>query len=332
MGRIETSQRRESGPRGLNERIAALAARQHGLVTRAQLLALGLSPSAVSRRLAAGLLHAVHRGVYTVGHPLLTRRGSDLAAVLVCGPGAVLSNQPSGALLGLVSWNGRPHVTTARSRGPLEGVVVHRTRGLHPSEVTTHDGVPCTTWARTLLDLAGELPVARVVRALEAAVVADLYHHPELLAVLARAHGHRGAGRLREVTALGHHLTPDRTRSPLEEEFLLLVREARARIPQPRMNAWLVLDDAPGYEIDALWAHARLAVELDSVKYHAHEGARRRDRARDAHLQRHGYTVLRLTWDDVTRRPGATLRRLEREVGRIETAQRRKPGPDPPGE
>ncbi len=327
VGRITTDERPPSGLPGQDRRIAALAAGQHGLVTRAQLLGLGVSPSAVTRRLSGGRLHAVHRGVYAVGHPLLTRRATELAAVLACGPRAVLSHGAAGALWGLVAWNGARHVTAPRSRGPVPGVSVHRTRGLLPAETTVCEGVPCTTWARTLLDLAGDLPVHRLARALEAAALAGMYDQAELTSVLDRAAGRRGAGRLREALARGHHLTPSGTRSVLEEAFLALIRCAPRPLPAPRTNAWPALLGDPTFEVDVLWKDERVVVELDGRRYHELEGARQRDRARDAALVRNGYTVIRLTWADVTQRPGRTLRRVERALGRIEPAQDTRSGP-----
>jgi hypothetical protein len=256
--------------------------------------------------------------VYAVGHPLLTRRGRELAAVLASGPDAVLSHQSAAAMLGLLRWSGRVHVTAARSRGPLNRVSVHRSRGLHADEVTRAEGIPCTSWARTLLDLGSILAVPRLVRALEASVIEELYDHPQLLAVLGRSSGHHGAGRLMEAIARGHHLDPARTRSMLEEAFLDLVRRSSRDLPAPRMNAWLVLSESDAFEIDALWSRERVAVELDGRRYHSHQRAIQSDAARDAALRRHGYAVLRLTWWDVTLRAAAARRRLQQALGRVE--------------
>lgn len=327
MGPIDVAPRGRSRPPHLDRVIATLAARQHGLVTRGQLVALGVSASAVDRRLAAGRLHPVHRAVYAVGHPLLSRRGSDLAAVLACGAGAVLSHRPAAALRELIGSNGRPHVTARRSRGAVAGIVVHRSRGLHPEETTVRDGVPCTTWARTLLDLAPEVPASRLVRVLEATVLAGLYDHHELTAVLGRAGGHSGVGPLRRALAQGHHLDPARTRSALEEAFVDLFRTAPQPVRAPRMNAWLVLDDGNAFEIDALWERERLVVELDGRRFHTLNGARRRDRARDAALRHAGYTVVRLGWADVTGRPSQTRRRIAAVLGRTDPTQRGRDGP-----
>lgn len=327
MGGIERAERPGSSPPGADRRIAALAARQHGLVTRSQLRELGLSPSTISRRLSAGRLHPLHRGVYAVGHPLVSAHGTRLAAVLACGPGAALSHRSAGAHWGLVRWTGRPHVTAARSRGPLPGIVVHRGRRLSAEDTTVRDGVPCTAWARTIVDLSAHLTVDRLVRALEAAALSGLYDHAALTAAIDDAAGVRGVRRLREAIAEGHHLSPAGTRSVLEEAFLAIVRRPAATIPAPRTNVMLTLEDGSAFEVDVLWAGQRLVVELDGRRYHELEGARRRDRSRDAALRRHGYAVMRLTWADVTRHPGATLRRVERALGRIEIARRGASGP-----
>lgn len=320
VGRIDGAMSGQSSPPPESDHvIARVAARQHGLVTRAQLLKVGLSPWMIDRRIAAGRLHAVHRGVYAVGHPLLTRRGRELAAVMACGPGAVLSHQSAAALLGLMSWGGRIHVTAPRSRGAHGRVVVHRSRGPHPDEIARGEGIACTSWARTLLDLGAVLPVPKLVRALEASVIEELYDHTHLLDVLGRSSGHHGAGKLRKAIARGHHLDPARTRSMLEEAFLDLVRRSSRELPAPRMNAWLVLSESETYEIDALWSRERLAIELDSRRYHSHAGALESDAARDASLRRHGYSVLRLTWWDVTLRPAVVRRRIQQTLGRLDS-------------
>lgn len=267
--------------------------------------------------------------MYAVGHPLLSRRGSELAAVLACGPGAVLSHRPAGALWDILGSSGRPHVTARRSRGAVAGIVVNRSRGLHPGETTVRDGVPCTTWARTLLDLAPSLPASRLVRVLEATVLAGLYDHHELTAVLRRAGGHGGVAPLRRALAQGHHLDPARTRSALEDAFLGLLRTAPRPVRAPRMNAWLVLDDATVFEVDALWERERLAVELDGRRFHTLEGARQRDRARDAALRHAGYAVIRLDWADVTGRPSQTLRRVATALGRSRPTHRGGSSPPP---
>lgn len=149
--------------------IPALAARQHGVVARKQLVALGLGRGAIAHRLAVGRLHRVHPGVYAVGHPLLAARGRWMAAVLACGRSALLSHRTAASLWGLMpTAAARTDVTTpARSRGGPPGIRIHRVRSLHPEDGATVDGIPVTSVSRTLLDLAEVLSAGRLARALE---------------------------------------------------------------------------------------------------------------------------------------------------------------------
>jgi predicted transcriptional regulator of viral defense system len=279
--------------------IAALAARQHGVVARAQLRALGLSESAIARRAQAGRLHRVHTSVYTVGHPLLTTHGRWLAAVLACGPQAALSHASSGAL-----WEIRRSdavivdVTVPRTgsrRRP--GLRIHRPRVLRPDEVTTKDGIPVTTAARTLLDLAATLKERELHRALDQAEIRELTEYRALDAI-ARAHpGHRGAVNLaRALTE--HYAGTTLTRSELEERFLALC--AAYGLPTPAVNAHVGT-----LEVDFLFPRERVVVETDGFRFHGHRAAFERDRRRDAELTRAGYRALRFTHRQIVSEPAA---------------------------
>ncbi len=298
-----------AGHRERSRSIAELAGRQHGRLTRVQLIDLGLTPRVISTHIAAGRLHVEHRGVYALGHAAHTRRGVQIGAVLACGPGAALSHRSAAGLHALMRWDGRPHVTAARSRGTVPGVVVHRSRSLSASDVAIVDAVPVTTWARTIVDLADSLTQARVVRLLEQAAILGLYDEGELAAARRGASGRRGTERLARAVARGHHLAPQRTRSPLEERFLDLVRSSSSPLPAMTCNgtveSWGRL-----IEVDALFPDAGLVVELDGSRVHGHQGAAIRDGERDALLAAAGYCTLRLTWRDVVGQPDATLRRL----------------------
>jgi very-short-patch-repair endonuclease len=284
--------------------IAALAGRQHGVITTRQLASLGLTPRAVSHRVASGRLHRVHRGVYAVGRPLLTARGRYMAAVLACGPGAALSHASAAAL-----WDLRPtaatkiDVSVPTAGGRRQSTFrVHRARSLRPTEVTTHDGIPVTTPARTLLDLAATLPQRGLERALDQAEIQELTDYPHLEA-LARAHPrHRGATPL--LAALGRHTAGTTlTKSDLEERFLALCR-ANA-LPTPQVNTY-----AEGFEVDFLFAAHRVAVETDSWRYHHTRQAFERDRARDAALAAAGYRSLRFTDLQVETEPRTVVHAL----------------------
>jgi predicted transcriptional regulator of viral defense system len=151
--------------------IAALAAGQHGVVSVAQLLDAGLSRDAIDIRARSGRLHRLYRGVYAVGHTALTQRSRELAAVLSCGRHAVLSHRSAGARLGLVRSPAWIEVTAPRACKPRAGVVVHRSRRLHPEEREVVEGIPVTSIARTLVDLAEVLDERRLAQAVQEAEV-----------------------------------------------------------------------------------------------------------------------------------------------------------------
>lgn len=264
----------------------------------------------IGTHIAVGRLHPEHRGVYAVGHAAKTPRGTQMSAVLACGPDAVLSHQSAAAIHGLMRWDGRPHVTTRRSRGPISGVVTHRSRCLGPADLTTVDGLPVTSWARTVVDLADLLPMARIVRVLEQAAIQELYDDRQLVAARRRCPGRRGARRLETALALGYHRKPQRTRSPLEERFLDLVRGATPRLPDPSCNAIVVVAGGESIEVDVLFAAERVVVELDSARYHGHAVALQRDAERDRALDAAGFEVLRLCWRAVVHERGTTIRRI----------------------
>jgi very-short-patch-repair endonuclease len=289
----------EPGPPFVDAAIAALAARQHGVVSRAQLRELGLGDSTIGHRVATGRLHRVHQGVFCVGHQLLSQRGRWSAAVLACGPGAVLSHASAAAL-----WEMRrsaavyADVTIRRTgRRTRPGLRIHRPRTLPTDETTTHEGIPTTTPARTVLDLAATLSPTRLNRLLDQAEILELTDYPSLVAI-ARAHpGHHGATKL-ERALRTHYAGTTLTNSDLEVIFLELCR--KRRLPMPLVNA-----DVAGKEVDFLFADARLIVETDSWRYHKTRHAFENDRARDVLTSRAGYRTLRFTDRQLEREPRA---------------------------
>jgi len=295
--REHPAQRDQVDTPGAERRIAALATRQHGVVSHAQLRATGLSASAIGRGVDAGRLLAVHRGVYAVGHAALGDRGRWMAAVLGCGPHAALSHASAAALWELRATNPAPsHVVVPGTAGRRRrDVRVHRSRTLTAEQVTSRHGIPVTTPARTILDLAATLSDRELQRVLDEAPVRRLISVP-FLDALARAHpGHHGARRV--TRALATH-TPGTTltRSELEERFLALC--AAHGFPRPRVNARVA-----GLDVDFLFAERRLVVETDGWRYHGHRAAFERDRRRDAALTRAGYRTLRFTHDQVAQEP-----------------------------
>ncbi len=275
--------------------ILRLAGRQRGLITRRQLLACGLSSSAIDWRLESGRLHGVHPGVYAVGHGVLAPWGRELAALLACGPGSGLCLLDAAVVWELAAADPQQpvHVTvTGSHRRGASGIVVHRARHV---ELTRRHGLPVTTPRQTLLDLAAAGHPA-LPRALNEAQVCKLV---SLDALLTFARGRPGA------RALGELITdaPGYTRSQAEIRLRALIR--RAGLPRPQTNA-----RAGRYEIDALWPDHRLAVEVDGYATHSTRRAFERDRIRDADLQAAGYRILRITWDQLTRHPEAVAARL----------------------
>jgi predicted transcriptional regulator of viral defense system len=287
--------------------MGALAAGQHGVVSRRQLLAIGMTPSMLNRALQASRLVPLHRGVYAVGHRRLRAEGHWLAAVLAIGPGAALSHRDAAALHGLRPSN-RPRVdvaTTRRARADHAGIEIHHTAVLEAHHVTTVDGIPVTTVARTLVDLAQVVPrdhLAKALREAEHLRIADVC---EIEDAMRRTRTRTGPGHatLRAVLAEHRLHGTQLTRSVLEDRFLALV-DARG-LPRPRANVHVA-----GQEVDACWPAARLVVELHGWARHKDRWAFQRDREKGNALTAAGWTVLRFTHDDVVRRPAEIAHRV----------------------
>jgi hypothetical protein len=278
-------------------RIAELAARQHGVVSRTQLAELGIAPAMVTRRLATGRLLRVAHGVYAVGVLPPSAEARAMAAVLASGPGAVLSHASAAAVHGLRrSASRRIHVTVpfASGRRTTARLQVHRAR--RPVESTTVDGIPVTTVARTLADLA-ETERSRVLeRACEQAHGLRLLDMREIDALVA-AHPRR-PGPLRLRALLAAHDLDQTTRSGLEDAFLELCDDHG--LPRPLVNARV-----GGFEVDFHWPAARVIAETDTYRFHGGPEAFAGDRARDRRLAALGWHVVRATGDEIRNRPAA---------------------------
>jgi Transcriptional regulator, AbiEi antitoxin len=218
--------------------IALIAGRQHGLISLEQLRRLGIDRRTVHQRVRAGRLHPVHDGVYAVGFPTLTRDRQLMAAVLACGPDAVLSHRSAAELWGFRP-DGRDSVDITapgrRGRSP-RGIDAHRHSSLQVSDVTRVHGTPCTSVERTLLDLAALVPVWELRKAIAEAEVLRLLDQARLRRLIQRSRGRRGVARLRLVLD-GLHPQTERTRSELERRFLQMC--VRADLPSPEVNARL---------------------------------------------------------------------------------------------
>jgi very-short-patch-repair endonuclease len=298
--------RRLSVPRGpklhtdiLDRKIADLAGRQHGVVGRWQLQAIEVSEKMIKTRIAHGGLHRLHRGVYAVGHRALTVESQWMAAVLAHGPEAVLSHRSAGQLWGIYPRSRiAPEVTVPGSKKTKRGIVVHR-GSLPADEVGRMWGIPVTSVARTMFDLAGMLKEREVERAWNEMEVRGYRLRLSVPELVARYPGRKGTVllmRLAERKALPVGIT----RSELEEAFLALID--RFELPRPRMNVHVALRGR-FYEIDCLWEDRKVAIELDGGAAHGTKSAFHNDRERDRILTAEGYTTFRITWDHITVTP-----------------------------
>ncbi|HEX7290742.1 MAG TPA: DUF559 domain-containing protein [Conexibacter sp.] len=279
--------------------MGALAAGQHGVVSRGQLLDARITPTMIVTRVRCGLLIPLHRGVYAVGHAHLRPNGYRLAAVLAVGAGAALSHRDAAALHGLRDGGGiRIDVSTPAERTSTERIRVHARRALDARDITTVSGIPVTTVSRTLVDLAEALAHQQLAKVLGEAERQGALDVKGIEEAVERLRGRRGPSvakvraALAELAAHGTQLT----RSALEDRLLPLL-DAHD-LPRPATNAHV-----EGYEGDAVWRKARLIVELDGWDAHKTRRAFQHDRTKANALTNAGWTVLRFTHDDLVRRP-----------------------------
>jgi very-short-patch-repair endonuclease len=267
--------------------MAAVAAVQHGVITRQQLRELGFSDRTIGRLTAHGHLHRLHRGVYAVGHTALTLYGRWLAAVLACGPDAVLSHHAAAALHELRTNPTGLIDVTAPGKHCVEGVRCHTARSLPNEERTTINAIPVTSLARTYLDYA-EIAAPRLLKqALAAGERANKLNFLRLEAAIQRNPGRHGTRALN--TALKEFKPEDpRIRSQMERRFLAVVRQAG--LPEPQCNVYV-----DGLLVDFYWPDAGLVVEVDSFAWHRSRHSFEEDRRRDAIHAVAGRRTLRPT-------------------------------------
>lgn len=282
--------------------LAQLAARQHGVVSRRQLLDAGLGRRAISRRVEAGRLRCLHRCVYLYGWRELEQKGWWMAAVLACEEGAVLSHQSAAALWGLAKAALGPSDVTAVRGRRRRGITVHE-GSIVDTEWTRVAHIPVTSLARTLFDLAEVVDEKQLERAFEEADRLRLLKLRELEAVCKRGHGRRALRPVRRLIEEARY--PEYTQSPLEDRVLDLCREYG--LPRPVTGAVVL-----GREVDAFWPDRKLMVEADSWQYHGNREAFEDDRERDATMQVEGYRVLRLTHRRLERDPAMVADQLRR--------------------
>jgi len=268
-------------------------------VGRWQLQEIGLTERLIRTRVFHGGLIRLHRGVYAVGHRALTVESRWMAAVLAYGPDAVLSHRSAGQLWRLCPRSEiAPEVTAPGSKLSKGGIVVHR-GSLPADEVGRMWGIPVTSVARTMLDLAGMLKEREVERAWNEMEVREYRLRLSVPDLLERYPGRKGTVLLARL-ASGKAPPVGITRGELEERFLALAD--RFALPRPRMNVHLAIRDR-FYEVDCLWEDRKVAIELDGGAAHRTRRAFEKDRERDRILTAVGYTTARLTWRQITETP-----------------------------
>ncbi|MCW2991849.1 MAG: hypothetical protein JWM73_2443 [Solirubrobacterales bacterium] len=277
-------------------RAAAIARRQHGLVTREQLLAAAISSRTVERWQTKGLLHRVHPGVYRLGHRAPSIEATYLAAALAGGAGVAVCGFAAAHVYGALRRAPAPEVT-----GPvdlrLRGVITRRLAPLGAGEVRVHRGVPLTAPARTMVDLAGHASLG---------VLAEISHHlhvaqhleaQDVLAAMARRGRVNGAAKLRAIYEGDAAVLLSR----LERKFVALLRNAR--LPLPKTNR-----KAGSFYVDCRWPG--LTVELLGFRYHGSRHAWERDQRRAREAYARGDQFRTYTWDDVTETPNVVITEL----------------------
>jgi hypothetical protein len=296
MGKFSAHQRE------VDAEVGRLAVAQNGVVTRGQLEELGLDDQAIAKRVARSRLHRINQRVYSLTPRVMTERGRFMAAVLACGPEAVLSHRAAAYLWQLVdTWEEPIDVTAPNRRGRSPtGVAAHRDGSLQPIDKTSLHGIRCTSVARTLLDFAGVEPEWKVRKAVAEAEVLRILDRTRLQGLLKRSRRRRGVARLRLILDTIHPQTK-RTRSELERLFLEMC--VRAKVPQPEVNVWLPAPDGKRYQADFLWRDARRIIEADSRRFHDTDSSFLSDRKRQQQLELAGWRVSRCTWEEVEQEP-----------------------------
>lgn len=288
--------------------IAALAKQQHGVVAGWQLDQLGFGEQVARKRKAVGRFHRIQQGVYAFGYPVLSRRGHLMAAVLACGPGAVLSHRSAAYLHGILDDSrNRVDVIAPNRRGRCpQGIAAHRDGTLTCTDQVVIDGIPCTSLARTLLDIAASEPPRTLRYAVNQAEVEGVFDLTDMIELLKRSKGRRGVARLR-LAIEDHDPQEQEARRELEKKLLRLFKRAGFRPAE--VNGHLVIDGISMMP-DFIWRDARLIVEADSRRVHGTLAAFEKDRERDQRLAAAGWTVIRVTWRQVVDEPERVIRTL----------------------
>jgi Transcriptional regulator, AbiEi antitoxin len=305
--------------------IAELFEAQQTVATVGQLAELGLSPRSVRHRAQIGRLYRLYHGVYSTTPPaLLSRRGRWLAAVLACGPGALLSHRSAAALHGIRDTRrAGVDVTSPRSRGRgHKGIDAHRATTLTPADIATVDGIPCTSLARAVVDLAPLVNRRAVERAIDQSDMLEIFDLRAFDDVLARNPTHRGApivrGILDEYQRQEAHFST-LTENEFEEAFFALCDAAG--FPRPEVQQYLILPGGEPVRADFMWRDLRIIVETDGGKFHRTYWTRERNATTDLLLAEAGWQTVRLTSRMVFIRPAETTKAFAGVLARARARQ-----------
>ena len=290
--------------RTVEQEIARIASQQHGIVTRAQLLAAGIPRMTIARRVRVGLLLVQHRGVFRAGHCAPSHHARYMAAVLACGPGSLLAGRAAGHLIALLKAAPSVPDVIALGERKIHGVTVRRARRSEGVDAWSYQGIPVTTVPRTLVDLASDLTTEQLTLAVHEAAVRHKTKPDDVEAVLERRPTAKGARILRAILRGDERVTL----SELERRFLDLLRAAA--MPLPTTN--IVLG---GFRVDCHWDVPRLTVELDGYRYHHTRHAWEQDRRRERLARARGDEFRRYTYGDVFEHPRLMMRELRALLG-----------------
>jgi hypothetical protein len=291
--------------RTVERELARIAGTAHGVVARSQLLRAGITAREIDGRIRSGALLRQHPGVYRVGHQAPSLEARYLAAVRACGEGAVLSGRAAARLLDLLKSGAPVPEVTAPTERRVAGVRTRRSRRIDPRDATTWRGIPVTTVARTLVDLAAVLAVDDLARACHEAGVRHGGTPAQVNAVLVRRPNSSGAEKLRLILRGDARVTL----SSLEDRFLEVLR--KHGLPLPQTNR-----PAGGRRVDCRWPERKLTVELDSYRYHHSRHAWEQDRRREREARARGDEFRRYTYGDVCEDRGFMLAELRTLLGR----------------
>ena len=292
--------------------ITAIARAQQGSASRQQLLAAGIDRRAIDRRIRSGALIRKHPAVYQLGYANLAKFADETAALLACGPMAMLAGHSATTLWTLRPGTARPiHILVPDehfgTRG-LDGVIVHRSRILEPRDIRTHRDLPVTSPARTVLDVAATLPDRDLGYIVNEGLTRGLLTEADIYEILRRAGRHPGRHTLTNLMA---NWTGTLTESQAQRQLLELIREAGLPLPESEVP---LLE----YRVDMLWRDLNLVVEVDGYGAHGTRSAFERDRRRDARLKTAGFTVIRFTAREIEHDPLAVIAQLAQTINALD--------------